>query len=166
MKRVFFLLMPTLVLVVLMLAVAAGIPAVAGPPNGVQKHLEQYGTSAFVKVEADAHLLVRAKRPWNLTRDQSWLALGDSVYFETDHPLTWGRSVGPSPLPYPPKEVWCALPESEDEATGVRSYAVVLVGLHMDMHNADWVLHHDPSQPFSAAFLEAISALGCDLTLG
>lgn len=165
MKRTHFLLIPTLMLAVLVLAVAAEVPTVAGPPSGVQKRLEQYSTSAFVKGETHVRLLARAERPWNLTKDLSWLALGDSVYFETDHPLTRGRSVGPSPLPYPPKEVWCALLESEDEATGVRSYAVVLVGLHMDMYSADWMLHQAPSQPFSTAFREALSALGCDLRL-
>lgn len=81
MKGICALLIPTFILVVLVLAVAAEVPTVAGPPSGVQKSLEQ-------------------------------------------------------------------------------------LGLHMDMYGADWVLHQDPSQPFSTAFQETLSALGCDLKSG
>ena len=44
------------------------------------------------------------------------------------------------PLPFRPKEMWCVLLEPDDRG-GVTAYGGVLVGLHMDMYNADWVVH-------------------------
>lgn len=164
MKRTTLLLVPTLLLTVLVLAVAAEIPAEPGPPRGVQKRLERYRFSSFADTDTRILQVTRARRPWNLTRDLNWLILGDSVYFQTDHPLTGRRSDGPSPLPFPPKEVWCALLESKSGTTDAQSYSVVLVGLHMDMYSGDWIIHQAPSEPFSTVG-DALSGLGCGLEL-
>jgi hypothetical protein len=163
MKRFTFLLVPVLLLTVLVLVVAAEIPTAAGAPGGVQTRLEQYRSSLDVEAECRVCAVVRAKRPWNLTRDLGWPVLGDSLFFQTDQPLTWSRSDGPSPLPFPPKEVWCARLESKDRATGAPSYSVVLVGLHIDMYTGDWVVHQPPDDPSTIG--EMLSLLGCELEL-
>jgi hypothetical protein len=66
------------------------------------------------------------------------------------------------PLPFPPKELWCALLEGEDRLTGERSHAVVLVGLHMDMYSGDWMVHEGPDSPSLPALTQGLSAIGCD----
>ena len=160
MKRIAFLLIPVLMLTVLVLAVAAEIPTEAGPPSAAQKLLEQY-RSSFFDADTRVSLVTRAERPWNLTRDLGWPVLGDSVYFQTDRPIRWSRSEGPSPLPFPPKEAWCALLESEERTIVNSSYTVVLVGLHMDMYSGDWMIHQSPSDPLAVG--EVLLALGCEL---
>jgi hypothetical protein len=150
-------------LTVLVLAVASEIPAEAGPPSVVQERLDQYN-DLFVGGEAGIRLVMRAERPWNLTKDMRWPVVGNSVHFQADQPLTWSSNKGPSPLPFPPKVVWCALLETEDEATGAQSYSIVLVGLHIDMYNGDWMIHQAPNKPLSALD-ETLSVLGCDLEL-
>lgn len=162
MKRSTLLLIPVLLLTVLVLAVAAEIPNEPGPPRGVQQRLEQYGSSSLAGTDARLVQVSRARQPWHLARDLRWPVLGDSVYFQTDHPLTWNRSDGPSPLPFPPKEVWCALLESGDRTAEEPSQSVVLVGLHMDMYSGDWVIHQAPSEPFSTVG-DILSVLGCEL---
>ena len=59
---------------------------------------------------------------------------GDTIYYQTD------SSSRGMPLPFPAKEMWCVLLEIDD-LSGVTSYRGVFVGLHMDMYNADWVVH-------------------------
>lgn len=163
MKKFIFLLVPILLLTVLVLVVAAEIPTTAGAPGGVQTRLEQYNSSLGVEADSHVSVVVQAKRPWNLTRDLGWPVLGDSLFFQTDQPLTGSRSDGSSPLPFPPKEVWCSLLQSKDQATGAPSYAVVLVGLHMDMYTGDWVVHQPPDDPFAVG--KILSLLGCELEL-
>ncbi len=92
----------------------------------------------------------------------SYSVLGDSVYFQTDYPLTWKEGGGLSPLPFPPKELWCALLAVEDGLAGERSYAVVFVGLHMDMHSDDWMVHEGSASPSLPALIQGLSAVGCD----
>jgi len=151
-------------LTALVLVVAAKIPSDGGPPSAVLQRLEQYSSSSFFEGEALVRQVTQAQRPWNLTRDLGWPVLGNSVHFQADDPLTPSRGDGLSPLPFPAKAVWCALLESEDETTGVPSYSVVLVGLHMDMYNGDWMIHQAPDGPLSALH-ETLSALGCPLEL-
>jgi len=164
MKRITLLLIPILMLAVLVLAVGAEIPPEAGPPRGVQMRLEQYSSSSLVNAGTRVSSVTQAKRPWNLTMELGWTVVGDSVYFQTDQPLTWSRSDGQSPLPFPPKDVWCALMEGKGEPAGLPSYSVVLVALHMDMYSGDWILHQAPNEPLSIVG-EVLSALGCELEL-
>lgn len=163
MKRVTLLLVPILLLGALVVAVAAEIPASAGQPSGVRTRLEQYSSSSLAGADTRVLVVTRAKRPWNLTRDLRWPVLGDSVYFQTDQPLTWSHSQGLSPLPFPPKEIWCALLESKGEAVGAPDYSVVLVALHMDMYNGDWLIHQAPADLFTMD--KGLSALGCKLEM-
>jgi hypothetical protein len=164
MKRLTFLLVPILLLTALVLAVSAKIPTEGGPPSAVQQRLEQYSWSSFVGEEAHIRLVTRAQRPWNVTRDLGWPVLGSSVHFQTDHPLTLSRGDALAPLPFPPKVVWCALLETENGTTGGLSHSVLLVGLHMDMYNSDWIIHQAPSAPLSTLH-ETLSSLGCNLGL-
>lgn len=161
MRRIRLLLIPAFMLASLVLAVAVEIPAEAGPPSQVQIRLEQYRTSSLADTNTQVAMVTRAKRPWNLTRDLRWPVLGHSVYFQTDQPFAPGQNSALSPLPFPPKEIWCALLESEDETTGTRSYSVVLVALHMDMYNGDWLIHRPPSDPFAVD--ELLRAVGCEI---
>jgi hypothetical protein len=164
MKRITLLLIPILMLTILVLAVGAEIPPEAGPPRRVQMRLEQYRSSSLVNADTRAFSITPAKRPWNLTMELGWPAVGDSVYSQTDQPLTWSRSDGKSPLPFPPKEVWCALMEGKGETAGKPSYSVVLVALHMDMYSGDRIFHQAPNEPLSIVG-EVLSALGCELEL-
>ena len=68
------------------------------------------------------------------------------------------------PLPYPPKELWCVL-LSHDDAAGKTSSAIVFVGLHMDMYNADWMVHKGPRDLSTPGVIESLRLVGCDLNL-
>ena len=162
MKRTTLLLIPSLLLVVLVAAVAAEIPDRAGLPTGVQTRLDQYLASPFALGKGSVRSVQRARRPWNFSEDMSYMVLGDSVYFQTDSPLTWTEGGGPSPLPFPPRELWCALLELENDATGERFYAVIYVGLHMDMYNGDWMVHKGPGGLSIQGSRERLATIGCD----
>lgn len=163
MKRTSLLIVPLLLLVVLVVVVTAEIPEQAGLPTGVQARLDQYIPSPHALDEATVLSVERARQPWHFSRDMSYSVLGDSVYFQTDYPLTWKEGGGPSPLPFPPKELWCALLVGKDKLTGERSYAVVFVGLHMDMYSGDWMVHEGPTARSLPELEESLSTVGCDL---
>jgi hypothetical protein len=162
MKRGSLLIISVLLLVVLVGAVTAQIPEGAGLPAGVQARLEQYLHSRHVPGRAAVLAVVRARQPWHFSEDMSSAVLGDSVYFQIDYPLTWEDGGGSSPLPFPPKELWCALLEGEDRLHGESTYAVVFVGLHMDMDSGDWMIHEGPTDQSLSALLRGLSAIGCD----
>lgn len=162
MKRTGLMIVPWLLLVALVVAVTAQVPKDAGLPAGVQTRLEQYLPSPHALGKAAVLTVTRARQPWHFSKEMSYSVLGDSVYFQTDYPLTWREGGGPSPLPFPPKELWCALLEGEDRVTGERSYAVVLIGLHMDMYSGDWMVHEGPTDRSLPALLQGLSTIGCD----
>lgn len=162
MKRSSLLIVPLLLLVVLVAAVGAQIPDDAGLPVGVQVRLEEYLQSHHALGRATLLSVTRARQPWRFSKDMSYLVLGDSVYFQTDSTITWQGGGGPSPLPFPPKELWCALLEGEDRLRGEPTYAVVFVGLHMDMYSGDWMIHEGPTDRSSPALLQRLSDIGCN----
>ncbi len=162
MKRASLLIIPLLLLGVLVVAVAAQIPKDAGLPADVQARLDQYLSSPHALDNVDVLSVARARQPWRFSKEMSYSVLGDSVYFQTDYPLTWREGGGPSPLPFPPKELWCALLEGEDSVTGKPTYAVVYVGLHMDMYSGDWMVHEGPTDRSLPALLRGLSTIGCD----
>lgn len=161
MKRRALLIVPVLLLVVLAFAVTAQIPQAAGLPARVETRLSQYVDSPFAPDGTSVVRVVRARKPWSFTKEMSGRVLGDSVYFQTDHSLIPARSGGPSPLPFPPKELWCALLECPDGST-LGSHTILFVGLHMDIYNGDWLVHEarDPTSPELRRF---ITMIGCDL---
>jgi hypothetical protein len=164
-RRTILLVIPVLLLVLLLVAVAAELPEEGGIPAGVQTRLDQYLTSLSIPGQSTVLAVERARKPWNFSRDMSQLVLGDSVYFQTDASLTWRQGGGPSPLPFPPKELWCALLSRQDDASDGRSYAVVFAGLHMDMYNGDWLIHEGSKTPFTPEFEEVLSRIGCEVEL-
>lgn len=90
---------------------------------------------------------------------------GSTVYYQTDFAPGDSTPAGVMPLPYPPKEVWCILLKERDKPTGVPSYAIVLAALHMDMYNADWMLHMGPRDLSTPGLMESLRESGCDLAL-
>jgi hypothetical protein len=74
---------------------------------------------------------------------------------------TGGSYIGSRPIPYPPTEVWCVLLKLASEDT----YFVVFANLHMDMYNAQWIVHEGEKAPFSQIFLDRVTSFGCDLDL-
>ena len=165
MKRAPLLMIPLFLLVVLTMVVSAEIPQEAGLPTGVQERLDQYIASADAPSQATVLMVERARRPWTFTRELSDRVLGDSVYFQTDASLTWAVGSGPSPLPFPPKELWCALLAGQDNASSEQSYAIVLVGLHMDMYNGDWMVHETAEDPFTLESQQMLTRIGCKMVL-
>ena len=163
MKRTSGLVVPLSLLAVLAVAIGVEIPEQAGPPARVQVRLDEYLASPFAPGQSTVLLVERARRPWNFAGDLSGMALGDSVYFQTDSSLTWTEGSGPSPLPFPPKELWCAFLEGTDDITGEKSHIVVFVGLHMDMYTADWLVHKAAESPFAPEFGKMLAHLGCDV---
>lgn len=165
MKRTSLLVIPFLLLAVLVVAVTAEIPERAGLPAGVQTRLDQYIASSFAPSQANVLAVRRAQKPWNFSRALSDRVLGDTVYFQTDDSLTWTGRSGPSPLPFPPQDLWCAILAGQDNVSGERAYSIVFVGLHMDMYNGDWLVHETGKDPFTAESEAALSHIGCEMGL-
>ena len=159
MKRTALLTIPFLLLVTLAIAVAAEVPREEVLPADVQARLEQYLGYTFPPGTVRMLAAQRADRPWNFDRQMSDLVFGDSVHFQTDTGPTRTQRANLAALYYPPKEVWCALLSiGEGEQA---PHTVVFVGLHMDMYNADLVVHEAPSDLSSSALAEILSTIGC-----
>lgn len=165
MKRASLLIIPLLLLAVLVIAVTAEIPERAGLPTGVQTCLDQYIASSYVPSQTNVLVVRRAQRPWNFSKALSDRVLGDTVYFQTDASLTWTGGSGPSPLPFPPKELWCAILAGRDDVSAEKAYSIVFVGLHMDMYNGDWFVHETGEYPFTAESETVLSQIGCEMGL-
>ncbi len=92
----------------------------------------------------------------DLTPEPTLLTQSNTPYTATSGGFRTSR-----PIPYPPTEVWCVLLKLAAEDT----YFVVFANLHMDMYNAQWIIHEGEKSPFSQAFLDHVASLGCDLDL-
>jgi hypothetical protein len=59
------------------------------------------------------------------------------------------------PMPYPPNDLWCVPLTNPDPAAP----KVILVALHQDMFNAEWIVHEvtDPEA--------VLAAVGCQFSL-
>jgi hypothetical protein len=161
MKRLTALLIPLLLLVVLVVVVAAELPRAPQLPRDVQARLDQYIAYSYPPGTVTVHSAERARRAWRFSEDMSESVFGDSVHFQTDTGPTHTGRLNLSSLYYPPKEAWCVLLEIAGSAGDV-SYAVVFVGLHMDMYNADLVVHEGVALS-SPEFLDNLTTIGCDL---
>jgi hypothetical protein len=64
---------------------------------------------------------------------------------------------GLRPLPFPPIEVWCV----QLGQIGQASPGVVLVVLHQDIYNADWILY-EPAAGSVAELNAILSRVGCE----
>ena len=158
MKRSILLMIPAILLVVWVVVVAAEIPEEAGLPAGAESRLDQYIAHSLSPGSITAHSVKRARKPWNFNQAVSSRVDGDTVCYQTD------SSYSGMPLPFPPKEMWCVLLET-DARSGVTPYGGVFVGLHMDMYNSDWVVHEIATDFSTPGFEETLSLIGCDLGL-
>jgi hypothetical protein len=124
--------------------------------------------------------VAKAGFPWAFQSGMSEITFGESPYFQTDlryetdrdtksHesnlPKEW-TSDSLIPLPYPPEEVWCIeLASSGDimDNRGVpKPNSIVLVAEHMDLYNADYVVHEPPIGKQEYPLDEIMTRIGCD----
>jgi hypothetical protein len=164
MKRATVLLIPLLLLGAMVLVVAAEIPREPAIPADVGARLGQYLAYSFPRGTASLERVERARRAWEFGQDMSLATFGDSVHFQTDTGPTRTQRLNLSTLYYPPKELWCALIAVTDRSAQ-RSYSVVFVGLHMDMYNADLIVHEGARDLSNQELREGLVAVGCDLGL-
>ena len=105
---------------------------------------------------------VWASMPQNFRAEIGGETFGESVYYRTMHryaeiarpaptysltptplgalspfSMTTSAYLPGRPLPYPPTDLWCVQLTSPDPAAP----KAVLVALHQDMYNAEWVVH-------------------------
>jgi hypothetical protein len=181
MKRALFVAIPLMVALASIVTVST---AMLSFPAGAQQALEAY----LRYVEADGlpdqrqtlqpELIVRASRPWELNPGLGYPVFGDTWYFHTDRHLSdptrppatpfwrkhfpYSAETDPlddqSALPFPPQEVWCVLLEGQP---GER--VVFVARHHREPYYTEWVTHQGPVAPFSQAFLETLSVVGCNL---
>ena len=93
---------------------------------------------------------VRARLLQNFRAEMSTASYGNTPYYATTQRAN-PKYPGLKPLPYPPNDLWCVQLKSSDPTT---PQAVVLA-LHQDIYNADWVMHEvtDPEA--------VLAAVGC-----
>jgi hypothetical protein len=164
MKRVLFLTTALVLLVALGAVVLAELPAKPGPPADVVALLNQYLAYAYQPGAVSVRAIDQASQPGNLSRDLGYEVFGASVIYQTDIGAPGYEEGGTRPLPYPPEQVWCVLLE-RDGTYGPHPenvYDVVFVALHMDLHNADLMVHKG-SQHLSASEARGVmGAMGCE----
>ena len=164
MKRAVLLAVPLLLVAVLALIVVAEAPARPGLPAGVQASLNSY--LAAVSTRADVRVLrtARATRPWEL-QEAVGAVFGYSAFYQTDTGPGGTPGSGIRPIPYPREELWCALLHRKEHSTGRTWRPVILIGLHADIYNGDWLVHEVPDDLPIPALVDRLSLLGCDLDL-
>jgi hypothetical protein len=92
----------------------------------------------------------QARLPQNFRADMSKASFGNTPYYGTDCRLN-PNNTGQKPMPYPPNDVWCVEVISADPDAP----SAIVVALHQDIYNADWVVHEvtDPAT--------VLPAIGC-----
>ncbi len=123
----------------------------------MQRYLEWAQGSAGSGLEVAA--AEPASRPWEFRRGMSARSFGRSTYYVVDVP--YGAINGPRPLPFPPAEVWCVhlWGRASGSSAGV-SDQLVFVAKHVDLYNADWIVH-EPYSEASQRRDEMLSKIGC-----
>ena len=93
---------------------------------------------------------VQARLPQNFTADMSKASFSNTPYYETDCRFNPDYA-GYKPMPYPPNDLWCVKINSTDPDAP----QAIVVALHQDIYNADWVVHEvvDPET--------VLAAVGC-----
>lgn len=134
----------------------------------LNRYLEyQYGRSG---IRPAAREIVLASRPGRFTAAMSGASYGDSPYYRTTNhyrgPTAEEQPGATSihffsesgrPLPYPPVRLWCVLLDLGDLA----ARRLVLVALHQDLYNADWIVHEAAADGRNAELNAALDTLGC-----
>ncbi len=115
--------------------------------------------------------LVPAKYPWRFTPSLSAASLSDNPHYQVSNDFSDQRPHGPmvfqttvttntlpnmnatggALLPYPPRQLYCALLENFK----TNAYEIVLIARHEDLYYAAWVVHEltDP--------VAAMTSVGC-----
>jgi hypothetical protein len=144
----------------LMLPAAALIVVVSANNRPDQPDLRQQAVQAYVQYREKSLSkpiavgeYTQARLPQNLQAGMSKLSYGDTPYYQTTQ-RTNTVYPGQKPLPYPPNDLWCVKVISADP----QAPQAVVVALHQDIYNADWVVHEvtDPEA--------VLSAVGCQFT--
>ena len=177
-----FVLLTIPLLVVILLATTLLIINFNQPPDWqdeLHRYLQYKNTSISGKYMVVS--TVKARKPWNFIAEMSLATFGESMYYqteihysketpdlETDSTLSKEPSKGNLiSLPYPPAEVWCVLLERENQigndlpAKG--SQNIVLVGLHQDLYNTDYIIHEIPKSMQTTTSGEVATTIGCDV---
>ena len=97
---------------------------------------------------------VQARLPQNFRAEMSTASYGNTPYYVTTHRAN-PNYPGQKPLPYPPNDLWCVKLKGMDPPAP----QVVLLALHQDIYNADWVMHEvtDPEM--------VLAAVGCKFSI-
>lgn len=97
---------------------------------------------------------VQARLPQNFQADMSKTSFSNTPYYETDCRFNPDYA-GYKPMPYPPNDLWCVKVISADP----KAPKAIVVALHQDIYNADWVVHEvtDPAI--------VLPAVGCPFPL-
>jgi hypothetical protein len=176
MKKTRYLLATLGLMLALGLVVVAQVPAEIGLPAAGRARLEGYVAFRYGAEGAAVVALGRARAPWRLTPEPGAAVFGESVYFPSDLGPEWRAQDGR--LPYPPQEAWCVRLEASASAGltgGLPASEIVLVALHMNLYNGDWMVHVWPTPPAldasagaasQASARAALSAVDCDLDQG
>jgi hypothetical protein len=158
MKRVSLLASTLLTFTLLGVIVVAQMPEDAERlPALAQARLGEYLVGESWSGAAEVEGVARAHKPWFFVGQ---LDSGAGVRFQTA-----GGSPMLGSLRFPPDQLWCVLLKRVKPVAGHKPYAVVFVGLHFDMYNADWVVHRVTDELYNPEFLETLSKLDCDLGL-
>ncbi len=108
----------------------------------------------FIDRGAAIKQYVQASLPQNFRAEMSKASYGNTPYYATTHRAN-PNYPGQMPLPYPPNDLWCVQLKSADPAAP----QVVVIALHQDIYNADWVMHEvtDPEA--------VLAAVGCKFSV-
>ena len=125
------------------------------------------------------HTIAKARQPWNFTPEMSQISIGESAYYQTDFyyddkpsdydnfPIVPAEIPDGSliPLPYPPKELWCIFLETKKSSESNNSSEetiFVVVALHQDLYNADFVIHEIASKSQNEINYQILAAVECE----
>lgn len=180
MRHAFITTLAIILLVTLVLGALFWIKGRYLPPSA-QTELEQYLAYRYpLTPEPAVRQLSQATRPWLFKAAMSGDTYGRSTHFDTtfSYARTAARPAravsteqpeadwrfafrGAAPLPYPPEETWCLRldPEPPNPAS------VVLLAMHVDLYNGEWVVHEMPGEWSETERRAALSELGCALDL-
>ena len=167
MRKVLFLATTLVLLVTVGIVVVAQIPAEPGLPTDVRTLLDQYLAYTYAPGTVNRLAVERASWPGHLDRAMGYQVFGQSVIYQTDTGPAGYETGGARPLPYPPEDLWCVLLE-RDGTFGPHlenRYDVAFVALHMDIHNADLMVHTGPQTLSDGEAEDLFATFGCQLEL-
>jgi hypothetical protein len=129
-RVIFVLLLPTAALVIVVLAGNR-----SGSHSSMATLVSEY-VYPFIDRGVVIKQYVQASLPQNFRAEMSKASYGNTPYYVTTHRANPAYP-GQKPLPYPPNDLWCVKLKS----TYPTAPQAVVIALHQDMYNADWVMH-------------------------